>query len=370
MTGRTNIIGTPGDGCADKWPIYGDSRPFRFDFMVMDHTGYLIPRVGGTYSFTLWTRDALYLWIGEKAKSRYTNNNSDAVAYPHITPTFKYDARRNVPIPIRVLFASGQGCSRFHLTIKDPNNKIIIDEKTAVTDDIIQGECDFPNFPKPSLIRPEPPTPKRKCVQGLDWAFYGLRSGSGPGRIPFVSDSDNPISMEEWPRKKFDTRVPLLNETTMLEGTTVSTVLNRGCSSSASAPIWGKNPNFKSSWNVVQLVGYFYPSETGIYTFTMQAITAVYIWIGESARWNFSNENANAYGYFKVSKTYLYEVKEVNKYIPFRVYAVSAANCFEFYVDIKDPKGQLIIGRNKPLTTDQFVTCDENEENNAPPINF
>lgn len=165
-----------------------------------------------------------------------------------------------------------------------------------------------------------------------------------------------------------DLEVALLGQMPLLSNNTKPTVFDRKCADSNSVPIWGKNPNYRSEWNIIQQVGYLYPSQEGIYTLKVGGVKAVRVWIGESAIWDFSQSNSylSAWGTFE--KTF--KVESVDKYIPFRILTMSAQGCFNFYVDILDPRGALIVGRGKELSTDQIVTCSTKQEDNAPGLSF
>ena len=92
---------------------------------------FLVPKNGtGTWSFTLTSDDASFMWIGDNAISGYTMSNSlvnNKGLHGNVTVTGSTLLFSNTYYPVRVQFGNNQGSASFRLSVTDPAGNEVTD---------------------------------------------------------------------------------------------------------------------------------------------------------------------------------------------------------------------------------------------------
>ncbi|KAM0210800.1 hypothetical protein ACHAPQ_003753 [Fusarium lateritium] len=138
-----------GPNNAPSGPIYGSSTDLDLDYFALNHHGYIYACEGGTYKFDIpYANDAVYLWLGAKAYSGWTEGNADAKALynqpDHIAgrASFQIALPANVFIPIRIVYGQAQYGGGFQFTVTSPSGRVIVDSDAASNPLIVRYSCD------------------------------------------------------------------------------------------------------------------------------------------------------------------------------------------------------------------------------------
>jgi hypothetical protein len=153
-TGETRIIGVANQ-CDNDRPIniYNTTHDTGLENTIVQNIGYFHPSKSGTYTFRLQNIDeGAYLWLGDKAKSGFTNCNADATAnYVNDdkgTAEFQFPATAGEYVPFRALFANSVVCGQFDLQVTDPDGNTVISIDKEDTDGQFGFACgDNPQAP-------------------------------------------------------------------------------------------------------------------------------------------------------------------------------------------------------------------------------
>ncbi|KAK1462464.1 hypothetical protein CCUS01_08651 [Colletotrichum cuscutae] len=143
-TGTTLTIGYP--QCLNTPPtVYGKQEPGNSQYTIIQHIGYFHPTSTGNYVFNLGNvDDAVYLWLGSKAISSFSNGNADLIVDYYETPTvqsFTFAATAGSYVPIRILQVNAQGCSKLAFYVTDPSGASIVSETIPVQNQQLTAGC-------------------------------------------------------------------------------------------------------------------------------------------------------------------------------------------------------------------------------------
>ncbi|KAG9943102.1 glycoside hydrolase, partial [Aureobasidium melanogenum] len=144
-TGVTNVIG----GFAwntyhQSSTIYGSSRPFDHEKMILNHRGYFFAPTSGDYTFSIPTvDDAAFFWLGDVAYSGFNefnylllDNQADGTQNATVTLT------AGSYYPIRLIYGNvggGPGSLYFQIT---QGSKVAVDWSSTVSPYFVQYSCD------------------------------------------------------------------------------------------------------------------------------------------------------------------------------------------------------------------------------------
>ncbi|KAH0419318.1 glycoside hydrolase, partial [Aureobasidium melanogenum] len=157
-TGVTNSIG----GFAwntyhQSSTIYGSSRPFDHEKMILNHRGYFFAPTSGDYTFSIPTvDDAAFFWLGDVAYSGFNefnylllDNQANGTQSATVTLTAgKY-------YPIRLIYGNvggGPGSLYFQIT---QGSKVAVDWSSTVSPYFVQYSCDGTTGPAYSAFGQE-----------------------------------------------------------------------------------------------------------------------------------------------------------------------------------------------------------------------
>ncbi|KAK9783904.1 hypothetical protein SCAR479_00463 [Seiridium cardinale] len=122
--------------------VYGSSVQFDGDYFAVDHKGYIFAPTTGTYKFTMsQVDDTVFLWLGSNAQSGWTRANA-ALIVNLGSDTATVDVTAGQYLPIRIMFAQGQGKASFKLSIEAPDGSILVDSNTQQSPYVVQFSCD------------------------------------------------------------------------------------------------------------------------------------------------------------------------------------------------------------------------------------
>ncbi|KAM0345476.1 hypothetical protein ACHAPU_006403 [Fusarium lateritium] len=157
--GTTRKIGGlyAGSGDNPQGPIYGSPSDLDLDYFALNHHGYLYACESGTYKFDIpYANDAVYLWIGAKAYSGWSEANADAKALynqpDHIagSASFEVNLPANVYIPLRFVYGQAQYGGGFTFTITSPSGRVLAGNDVVSSPFIVRRSCDgvlAPQYP-------------------------------------------------------------------------------------------------------------------------------------------------------------------------------------------------------------------------------
>ncbi|KAG9840039.1 glycoside hydrolase, partial [Aureobasidium melanogenum] len=149
-TGVTNFIG----GFAwntyhQSSTIYGSSRPFDHEKMILNHRGYFLAPTSGDYTFSIPTvDDAAFFWLGDVAYSGFNEFNYlllDNQGNGTQSATVTLAAGRYYPI--RLIYGNvggGPGSLYFQIT---QGSKVAVDWSSTVSPYFVQYSCDGTTAP-------------------------------------------------------------------------------------------------------------------------------------------------------------------------------------------------------------------------------
>ncbi|KAM4063646.1 GLEYA motif domain-containing protein [Hirsutella rhossiliensis] len=139
ITGTTRSFGLikSDSRCNNPAIVYGHNVGSR-EYSVVQHVGYFHPSKKGTYTFNPYeTDEAVYIWLGEKAKSGFTKNNVDIArnwGQTLTAPLQYYVKNAGDYIPFRMLWVNAEGCSGFSLIVNDPEGYQIVSREKELSD--------------------------------------------------------------------------------------------------------------------------------------------------------------------------------------------------------------------------------------------
>lgn len=123
--------------------VYGSSVQFPGDFFALDHKGYIFAPTTGTYKITISeVDDVVFLWTGPNALSGWDRANADLIVGLGETQTKTVDVTAGRYLPIRIMFAQGQGLAKFRLSIAAPDGSALVDSDTQQSPYVLQFSCD------------------------------------------------------------------------------------------------------------------------------------------------------------------------------------------------------------------------------------
>jgi hypothetical protein len=132
-------------GVADSYLIYGQT-PRNWEYVAVNHRGYLYAHQDGEYSFTALIADNLtLLWLGPNAYSgyTYTNANLEAAYTPVGSVPLEYKATlvKGKYYPIRFSWDNSGGARYYELKIKAPDGTTIVDGTTTASPYLVKIGC-------------------------------------------------------------------------------------------------------------------------------------------------------------------------------------------------------------------------------------
>lgn len=95
-----------------------------FNFFSVQWTGYFLPPETGTYTFTLTSDDASYLWIGDQAITGFTEGNAtvnNGGLHGYVSQSDTISLIKGVYYPIRVMYGESGGSNQFKLAFVKPS---------------------------------------------------------------------------------------------------------------------------------------------------------------------------------------------------------------------------------------------------------
>jgi hypothetical protein len=114
---------------------------------VIDYRGYLYAGQTGTFTVTISAADNLALvWMGPDAYSGWTRSN----AMIHVTYTQlpaggtseTYAASAGDYIPLRVMFANGEGPFAYGISVTAPDGSTVLSATSATSPFLVKQSCD------------------------------------------------------------------------------------------------------------------------------------------------------------------------------------------------------------------------------------
>ena len=188
------------------------------------------------------------------------------------------------------------------------------------------------------------PTPDTSCNNaGLQWAYYTALNGNG---YPSDSSSFDPTL--------YEIDAPVINGTTRI----ISIPLTSDAS--GSTLFYGKGPEPLASF-FVDHRGYFYPPQTGNYTFDYSYVDdAAYLWVGDLAYSGWNNTNYNEYGSWGTAAPSVQIFLTKDEYVPIRLAYGQGGGAGGLTVDIYAPDGETVISSTSDTASPYFVafSCD------------
>ena len=132
-------------GVTDAHIIYGQT-PQNWEYVAVNHRGYLYAHQGGEYSFTAPIADNLsLLWLGPNAYSGYTRANANLeAAYTPVGSApveYKVTLVKGKYYPIRFSWDNSGGAGYYELKIKAPDGTLIVDGKTTASPYLVKFGC-------------------------------------------------------------------------------------------------------------------------------------------------------------------------------------------------------------------------------------
>ncbi len=363
MTGTTQTIGPAGRTCSIA-TIYGKqwSTTDKSEYFVLDHFAYWTPKSAGTYTFTLpATDDSVYVWLGDKALSGYSEKNADlynGFSVPSRSWTYTV-TEPGKPIPLRIMLVEAELCYRISFNLKDPSGKVILSD-TVKADEQFNGcgaVSDFPYFDE--TIPPVPsnfPSEAGARNAGLQWEYFKLKEGTGAGKINYDQDYYGTF-YKDWAESGMSVTTALGGQTATLKGTTQKIGQPRTCGATK-MKVYGTETGQTSEYFMLQHLGYFKPSSVGDYTFEIGAPDdAVYLWLGDKAKSGFNNANADLVAWLAGGvKKFTYSVSQTDTLIPMRLLLSQGQKCALLTFTVRDPKGKIILSNTVESQDGQFVT--------------
>ncbi|KAK6063766.1 hypothetical protein SCUP515_12196 [Seiridium cupressi] len=132
----------------ERITVYGSSVQFDCDYFAVDHKGYIFAPTTGTYKLTMsQVGDTVFLWFGSNAQSGWTRSNA-ALIVNLGSDTATVDLTAGQYLPIRIVFAQGQGKASFKLSIKAPDGSVLVDLNTQQSPYVVQFSCDRVSAPR------------------------------------------------------------------------------------------------------------------------------------------------------------------------------------------------------------------------------
>jgi hypothetical protein len=176
VDGVTSTIGGISASGGVAISVYGSSQTFYSDYFALDHKGYLFAVATGTYTFTVsGVDDAAFLWLGSEAYAGWTRSNADLIVAYHqgVGPgsgSTTIDLTEGEYLPIRIMFAQGQGNAVFQLSVAAPDGTVFLNSNTENSPYIVQYSvsncscCLMPNsFSSSEYAMPRPAPKSRPC---------------------------------------------------------------------------------------------------------------------------------------------------------------------------------------------------------------
>ncbi|KAK9416768.1 putative PA14 domain-containing protein [Seiridium unicorne] len=132
----------------ERITVYGSSVQFDGDYFAVDHKGYIFAPTTGTYKLTMsQVDDTVFLWFGSNAQSGWTRSNA-ALIVNLGSDTATVDLTAGQYLPIRIMFAQGQGKASFKLSIEAPDGSVLVDSNTQQNPHVVHFSCDRVSAPR------------------------------------------------------------------------------------------------------------------------------------------------------------------------------------------------------------------------------
>ncbi|KAK1543912.1 hypothetical protein CPAR01_04545 [Colletotrichum paranaense] len=143
--GRTTTIDLAQQCATTTRTVYGTTTSGQSQFMIVQHIGYFHPATSGTYTFSFNNvDDGVYLWLGNNAKTGFTNANANTNVDYYVTNsagTYTFTATADQYYPIRLLFVNVQQCGSFTFSLTDPAGGVVVSNSQAVVGDQLVASC-------------------------------------------------------------------------------------------------------------------------------------------------------------------------------------------------------------------------------------
>lgn len=205
------------------------------------------------------------------------------------------------------------------------------------------------------------------CTGPLRYGYYKFaRSGSStstsPGQIPFND--------ERTPNYATD----ILKPDVLFQGQSARYTGNTAYTGQAKTfnqaiRYDGQRVGFNTEYTAVQHVGYFHPSMSGRYTFTIsQPDETDYFWLGLEAVSGYTAQNAKAVrsvNYY-LNPVYTYEAT-ADEFVPIRYLHINTAGPSSWSFTVTDPSGRTVVSQYSSLQGTEIVSgCDASVVPNVP----
>lgn len=161
IPGATSIAssaGGIGGSCSDSYStfnFYGYTE--NCNYIALNYRGYLYAGQTGDFDFSISSADDIVLvWAGDAAYSGWTRSNALIdVTYTELGAgtggggkiTGSYAASKGQYIPLRVLFAQGDGPYGFNIQVTAPDGTVVLDANSATSEFLVQYSCDGTSAP-------------------------------------------------------------------------------------------------------------------------------------------------------------------------------------------------------------------------------
>jgi len=147
-SGTTSTVGGLDAKGDQQITVYGGTQQFSGDYFALDHTGYLYASTAGKHTIAIDSVDDLaMLWVGATAIKGWARSNA-LVITSQKGESLDIDIPAGHYMPIRIMFAQGQGAAKFNMKITGPDGQTIADSSSQSSPWILQYSCDGVSAPK------------------------------------------------------------------------------------------------------------------------------------------------------------------------------------------------------------------------------
>jgi GLEYA domain-containing protein len=146
-TGVTPFVATIDGDEYKPIEVYGVKGPAgsSLGHSVLDHRGYLVPALKGTYVVTVPDADdAVFFWAGENATGGFSAGNAAIVKGYADGPPKRWElvvgeGEVGKPVAVRLLWANWAGRGVVELSVVDPEGKVVLGQRTGKNRQVLAG---------------------------------------------------------------------------------------------------------------------------------------------------------------------------------------------------------------------------------------
>ncbi|KAH8807920.1 GLEYA domain-containing protein [Xylogone sp. PMI_703] len=167
ISGVAGSAGGISGGCpyaSSTFNFYGYTE--NCNYIALNYRGYLYAGQSGTFTFRVFSADDIVLiWAGPDAYAGWTRSNAlIGITYPELgaggggggSVSASYTAVAGEYIPLRILFAQGDGPFGFNIEITAPDGSIILSASSSTSEYLVQFSCDGTTAPPYAPFGAEP----------------------------------------------------------------------------------------------------------------------------------------------------------------------------------------------------------------------